>query len=506
MNRLGKYAARLTMAVIPALAFCVNDSPAAEVLSNGGFEQGAGPFGWTLEQSIVGLPGVTIGASEQVDSGEQGFPETPGLGLLVKPFAGNRGDYAGQNKAVNLTMSQTFTFGASAAGRTYTFDGFSFYQLQSSNNLNTLGVLTTLGDYNLDASVNAADYTIWRDTLGSTTDFRANGTNEGASLDLIDQADYDYWAERFGNAGHGEIPSPTQTKYQIEFLNNSNVVLDTASVDLPRNRPTDVRPDDWLQSSVSKVAPAGTTKIRASVIATDMVDSCSVCTAGQDVFFDNFRLRDSVLPTNRLVNGDLNAPGAPVDFTIVKTAQDNIQFTNASYAVHTGNQGLWFRTFNGGDARVEQVLAGNAGTEYSFSTWAKIQPGYSGLDPLAATDTFVRMEFLDGSGVVIPGPNGTKTFDPTTLSWPAGMDNQGEWQQIPAVVGIAPAGTASVRVAIGATAMVNSEVGLPQGLMFDDLSLTTNMGAGSLAAVPEPGSLVLLLIAFGVFGVGRRMR
>ena len=51
-----------------------------------------------------------------------------------------------------------------------------------------------LGDYNGNGVVDGPDYIIWRDTLGSTTDFRANGTNEGASLDTIDQADYDVLA------------------------------------------------------------------------------------------------------------------------------------------------------------------------------------------------------------------------------------------------------------------------------------------------------------------------
>ena len=37
-----------------------------------------------------------------------------------------------------------------------------------------------LGDYNQDGTVDAADYTVWRDTLGSTTDLRANGDNTGA--------------------------------------------------------------------------------------------------------------------------------------------------------------------------------------------------------------------------------------------------------------------------------------------------------------------------------------
>lgn len=62
-----------------------------------------------------------------------------------------------------------------------------------------------LGDYNLDGVVNAADYTIWRDTEGSTEDFRANGDNEGPSENLIDRADYDVWAAAYGD---GELNPP----------------------------------------------------------------------------------------------------------------------------------------------------------------------------------------------------------------------------------------------------------------------------------------------------------
>jgi hypothetical protein len=60
-----------------------------------------------------------------------------------------------------------------------------------------------LGDYNLNGTVDAADYTVWRDTLGSMTDFRANGSNEGASEDFIDQADYDVWLNAFGQTSEG---------------------------------------------------------------------------------------------------------------------------------------------------------------------------------------------------------------------------------------------------------------------------------------------------------------
>ena len=61
-----------------------------------------------------------------------------------------------------------------------------------------------LGDYNGNGTVDAADYTIWSDTRGSTEDFRANGSNEGASLDVIDEADYQVWKDAFGEAS-GEV-------------------------------------------------------------------------------------------------------------------------------------------------------------------------------------------------------------------------------------------------------------------------------------------------------------
>lgn len=57
------------------------------------------------------------------------------------------------------------------------------------------------GDYNEDGIVNAADYTVWRDTLGSNTDLRANGDDTGTSMGVIDTADYDFWKANFGAGG-----------------------------------------------------------------------------------------------------------------------------------------------------------------------------------------------------------------------------------------------------------------------------------------------------------------
>ena len=87
----------------------------------------------------------------------------------------------------------------------------------TSSNLTSL-TLTAVpqGDYNQNGIVDAADFTIWRDTLGSTTDLRANGDNIGASAGVIDQADYNVWKTNFGaHSGTGatgnsaSLPEPT---------------------------------------------------------------------------------------------------------------------------------------------------------------------------------------------------------------------------------------------------------------------------------------------------------
>ena len=64
------------------------------------------------------------------------------------------------------------------------------------------------GDYNNDGVVDAADYTVWRDTFGSTTDLTADGNENGQ----IDAGDYDVWKANYGQsapAGAGGLFSST---------------------------------------------------------------------------------------------------------------------------------------------------------------------------------------------------------------------------------------------------------------------------------------------------------
>jgi hypothetical protein len=50
------------------------------------------------------------------------------------------------------------------------------------------------GDYNHDDRVDAADYVVWRDALGSMTELAADGSGNS----VVDDADYDVWRANFG--------------------------------------------------------------------------------------------------------------------------------------------------------------------------------------------------------------------------------------------------------------------------------------------------------------------
>jgi hypothetical protein len=71
---------------------------------------------------------------------------------------------------------------------------------------------TLAGDFNADGVVNAADYTVYRDNLGTTFNLGGNGNESGASAGVVDAADYALWTANYGATAGGSslqaVPEP----------------------------------------------------------------------------------------------------------------------------------------------------------------------------------------------------------------------------------------------------------------------------------------------------------
>jgi hypothetical protein len=70
------------------------------------------------------------------------------------------------------------------------------------------------GDFNGNGIVDAADYTLWRDHLGTSFSLGGNGDETGASAGVVDQADYLFWKSHFGetpwsgSSAFASVPEP----------------------------------------------------------------------------------------------------------------------------------------------------------------------------------------------------------------------------------------------------------------------------------------------------------
>jgi hypothetical protein len=145
----------------------------------------------------------------------------PGPGSVAPPtLVGAAAGYVGSERIFALDSAGEFT------DDLYTYDfGAAFSRAVSVANVlpqldagrGDLALLlqpVASGDYNQNGVADAADYTVWRDTLGSTTDLRANGDDDGPSMSRIDAADYLVWKSHFSSMGLAavsaiQVPEPS---------------------------------------------------------------------------------------------------------------------------------------------------------------------------------------------------------------------------------------------------------------------------------------------------------
>jgi hypothetical protein len=127
--------------------------------------------------------------------------------LLADPIAGEQGFHNHSLLAYALDNDPAappgaFGFFARLSSDLYTasdpfllvFNHGVEYEQMSAAGLAINAAAFLPGDYNHDDRVDSADYVVWRETLGSTTELVADGSGNF----VIDQDDYNVWRANFG--------------------------------------------------------------------------------------------------------------------------------------------------------------------------------------------------------------------------------------------------------------------------------------------------------------------
>jgi hypothetical protein len=197
----------------------VNNYAVANVIK----QSGSGTFGpaglnqYTLnlgsivqgQAALSATLGVSNMAAAPADNLAGSFAlSAPDFGLTgFTPFSGVAAGATQGGLVVSLEDSDVGTFNGQITLQPVSTNPQPFSQNLPLITINLIGEVRLGGDYNLDGTVNAADYTVWRNTLGQTVPVGtgADGSGPGGVPDgMVTTHDYANWKSRFGNtAGSG---------------------------------------------------------------------------------------------------------------------------------------------------------------------------------------------------------------------------------------------------------------------------------------------------------------
>jgi hypothetical protein len=182
---------------------------AGSIANNGNF---------TINSGAITVGDVTLNSTSALHLGLGGISRGLQYGALTA-----NGNVALSGSLIVSLNSFTPAYGQTFdlidwSARSGTFNSVSLPALTGSLVWNTSGLYTSgaisvglAGDYNGNGIVDAADYTVWRDALGTTSDLLADGNGNG----LIDSGDYNVWKANFdahSGSGAGQlnsVPEPT---------------------------------------------------------------------------------------------------------------------------------------------------------------------------------------------------------------------------------------------------------------------------------------------------------
>ncbi|MEM9185907.1 MAG: dockerin type I domain-containing protein [Planctomycetota bacterium] len=179
----------------------------AVVEESGGGQNSSTPTG-TLWATSINNPGAVIDAAQFADLDFDTWYNAYGGGNLAVNIPGTEAVVHLVADDIYLNLRVTIWDAGNAGGN----GGFSY-----SRSTPATGVLA--GDYNGDKHVDAADYTVWRDSLGDpSSGLAADGDGDG----VIDMDDYTVWRNNFGapgaETGTGAATAPEPVAAGLAFL------------------------------------------------------------------------------------------------------------------------------------------------------------------------------------------------------------------------------------------------------------------------------------------------
>jgi endonuclease I len=186
------------------LAYTVLDHPVASFSPTVALASFSYDFGTVNQGALVA--GVPLSIVNYAGAGAPSFAsaldldsiapsgDAAALSLSLAPFAGlGQGLAQGFLAAINTTTVGAFsaTYLLNLSGENLPGD---LAQQLSLTLTGTVAAALLTGDYSGDGFIDAADFTVWQDTLGSTVELAADGDGSGT----VDAPDYDVWVTHYG--------------------------------------------------------------------------------------------------------------------------------------------------------------------------------------------------------------------------------------------------------------------------------------------------------------------